>query len=68
MVCQKCGRRLKDVTSIERGYGPVCWKTTHRTIHRKIKANSEHITEDANIPGQMSLEDYPGMIPEQKEG
>ncbi len=25
--CAHCGRRLDDETSIERGFGPVCWKT-----------------------------------------
>lgn len=24
-ICGRCGRRLKDRTSIERGMGPVCW-------------------------------------------
>ena len=23
--CQKCGRKLTDPESIERGYGPECW-------------------------------------------
>lgn len=23
--CGRCNRRLKDVTSMERGFGPVCW-------------------------------------------
>ncbi|MDQ0299666.1 hypothetical protein J2S78_002086 [Salibacterium salarium] len=26
MECAKCGRKLKDLKSIERGYGPKCWK------------------------------------------
>ncbi|WP_370514520.1 DUF6011 domain-containing protein [Alteribacillus sp. YIM 98480] len=26
MKCVKCGRKLKDKRSQERGYGPVCWK------------------------------------------
>jgi len=25
-TCGKCGRALKDPRSIERGYGPDCWK------------------------------------------
>jgi Family of unknown function (DUF6011) len=24
--CEACGRQLKDIRSIKRGYGPVCYK------------------------------------------
>ncbi|WP_156157428.1 DUF6011 domain-containing protein [Methanosarcina siciliae] len=27
-TCKRCNRALKDPTSVERGYGPVCWKKT----------------------------------------
>lgn len=26
MICEKCGRALKDAESIQRGYGPICYK------------------------------------------
>jgi hypothetical protein len=25
MQCARCGRKLKDKKSVERGYGAVCW-------------------------------------------
>lgn len=24
--CKRCGRRLSNSKSLERGYGPICWK------------------------------------------
>lgn len=36
--CVKCGRKLKDRKSIERGYGPVCWV--------KAKKEEQHGAED----------------------
>jgi len=34
--CGRCGRALKDSTSIERGFGPVCWT--------KVQAEREHVS------------------------
>lgn len=60
MICIKCGKKLKDAKSIERGYGPVCWREA-TGVSRKAAPDPE-VPED--IPGQMAFEDYPGVIPE----
>jgi hypothetical protein len=31
MQCARCGRELKDKKSIDRGYGPSCWKKVQET-------------------------------------
>ncbi len=71
MVCQSCGRKLKDTTSLERGYGPVCWERLHGGSHKsrcssqagcKKKSKSPQVEENINIPGQMSIEDYPEFM------
>lgn len=71
MMCEKCGRKLKDAVSIERGYGPVCWKRIHRAAYsvgsKKSKSEPE-ISENMDIPGQMCFEDFPGIVPEEQEG
>lgn len=25
-ICNRCGRELADELSLDRGYGPICWK------------------------------------------
>lgn len=70
MVCQSCGRKLKDLASVERGYGSVCWERLHGGSHRIRrgsqtgcrKSSSQQAEEDINIPGQMSIEDYPEFM------
>lgn len=64
MVCQKCGRKLRDVKSIERGYGPICWGRVSG-VSRKNKGNQEADPEECQIPGQMSFANYPGVLPEE---
>jgi Family of unknown function (DUF6011) len=34
-LCATCGRRLKDRKSIERGYGPVCYKKHLKALSDK---------------------------------
>ncbi len=69
MMCEKCGRKLKDAISIERGYGPVCWKQINGVVCsiKKAKMNSEPEIVNLDIPGQMSFEDFPGVIPGEKK-
>lgn len=70
MVCQNCGRKLKDAVSIERGYGPVCYGRIQgssygsHSNYKKIRQGTKalYIEKDINIPGQMSIEDYPEFI------
>lgn len=33
-ICRRCGRKLKDAISRERGYGPECW---NKLIHESRK-------------------------------
>ena len=37
MSCNRCGKELTNPKSIERGYGPVCWKKIGVPVTRKIK-------------------------------
>ena len=30
LECGRCGRKLKDSKSRERGYGPVCWEKVQK--------------------------------------
>lgn len=55
--CQKCGRKLTDPESIERGYGPECWNglTTH--YYPDPEDWEKH-----KIPGQMTIEDFLGDL------
>lgn len=64
MKCRKCGRKLRDVKSIERGYGPVCWGR-ESGASGKNKGNQEANQEECQIPGQMSFANYPGVLPEE---
>lgn len=38
MICEKCGRALKDAESILRGYGPVCYKKIMPPRPKKTRA------------------------------
>ena len=63
MVCQNCGRKLKDTISIGRGYGPVCWKQIHKSSHYISDKRSPNFgimkgSLDV-VPGQMRFKDYP---------
>lgn len=64
MKCRKCGRKLRDVKSIERGYGPICWGRESGVLG-KNKGNQEANPEECQIPGQMSFANYPGVLPEE---
>lgn len=63
MICLNCGKRLKDAKSIERGYGPICYKKVKgNTTARKYTCKDSSKAADEfpyyDIPGQMNLEDY----------
>lgn len=53
--CQKCGRKLTDPESIERGYGPECWGG--------IAAHYFSSQTEECIPGQMTIEDFLEYLP-----
>lgn len=54
--CQKCGRKLTDPESIERGYGPECWGSI--LPHYSIEQGEP----EESIPGQMTIEDFLGGL------
>lgn len=64
MMCALCGRKLKNQSSIELGYGPVCYKKVfgNKIINRNTKkvssGNKHNDPINYNILGQMNLEDY----------
>lgn len=43
-TCIRCNRALKDATSIQRGYGPVCWS--------KVQAKREQDKHDVDMDDQ----------------
>ncbi|MCD8011626.1 MAG: DUF6011 domain-containing protein [Lachnospiraceae bacterium] len=66
--CQKCGKQLSDPDSMRRGYGPECWENITGEPARKgksIPAKTDP-TEEEQIPGQMSLDDYLALASEQE--
>ena len=58
-VCQKCGKKLTDQESMRRGYGPECWSQ----ISGISTADSGGVGNEADLPGQMTIFDFPDAIP-----
>lgn len=62
MICEKCGRALKDAESIQRGYGPVCYKKIMPPRSKKTrvaKGDCSPVDDwDYEVPGQMELSDF----------
>lgn len=61
MICAMCGRILKGAESIERGYGPVCYrKINPPTGIKRLSVDSYNLADDVNynVPGQMELSDF----------
>lgn len=61
MICEKCGRALKDAESILRGYGPVCYRKKNPPMPKqKAFASGYNLVDDAeySVPGQMELSDF----------
>lgn len=44
-TCGKCNRPLKDPRSIERGYGPDCWKKVKATAIKEENKEPEEEEE-----------------------
>ena len=59
-VCQKCGKKLTDPESMQRGYGPECWSQ----ISCISSADSAGSVNEAELPGQMTIFDFPDAIPD----
>lgn len=62
MICKRCGRKLRGVRSIERGYGPVCFRKEKRS--EMIGGRAAHPKEEEQCPGQMEIEDFPELLPD----
>ncbi len=58
-VCQKCGKKLTDPESMRRGYGPECWSQ----ISGISMADSCGLGSESDLPGQMTIFDFPDAIP-----
>lgn len=62
MICEKCGRALKDAESILRGYGPVCYKKIMPPQPKKTRTAKGECSPvddwDYEVPGQMELSDF----------
>lgn len=60
-ICRRCGRKLRGLKSVERGYGPVCyWKE----IMDQAFGGDELPKPEVQCPGQMEISNYPGVMPE----
>lgn len=63
--CRRCGKKLTDPVSMERGYGPVCWYQKNgsrpKKVMKPVKAAESHNAKECgsdDIPGQMNIFDY----------
>jgi len=65
MICEKCGRALKDAESIQRGYGPICYKKMNPQPIRSSNGSPSgyNLADDKNysVPGQMELSEFMDM-------
>lgn len=69
-MCAMCGRPLKGADSVERGYGPVCYRKINPPVARQRQsAENYNLAHDVNyhVPGQMELSDFMEMLEESKE-
>lgn len=57
--CKKCGRKLTDLQSIERGYGPKCYRDNVQGA-----SGGGDPQQEEQISGQMDIFDFPDLIPE----
>ena len=64
--CLLCNRKITDPKSVEGGYGPVCYKKkfgVNKTARKKKEKKTVIDISCYDIPGQMSIKDYPQMLP-----
>lgn len=68
MICGACGRKLREPESIQRGYGPVCYRKIMPPEPKKARAEpkssgSYNLIDDTdyNVPGQMELSEFIDM-------
>ena len=62
-ICRKCGRRLTEKKSMERGYGPTCWSRIGN-----VNESRPAKPEEKGMPyRQMSIYDFPEFLPERND-
>lgn len=62
--CGRCGRKLRGTKSIERGFGPVCFKK--QFLERAFGSGTSAPEIEPQCPGQISIYMIPGVVPEVK--
>lgn len=62
--CGRCGRKLRGTKSVERGYGPVCFRK--RFLEHAFGSGEPSPYVEAQCPGQMDISMIPGVMPEVK--
>lgn len=45
--CRWCGQRLTDPLSLDRGYGPACWKRLPTEVRDRIENRLMHRAHEA---------------------
>lgn len=62
--CGRCGRKLRGMKSVERGFGPVCFKK--QFLERAFGSGTSAPEIEPQCPGQISIYMIPGVVPEVK--
>ena len=63
--CGRCGRKLRGMKSVERGFGPVCFKK--QFLERAFGSGTSAPEIEPQCPGQISIYMIPGVVPEVKK-
>lgn len=63
--CVRCGRKLRGAKSVERGFGPVCFKKQFLEHAFGVGAPAPEI--ETQCPGQIDIYMIPGVVPEVKK-
>ena len=61
MKCAGCGRMLRSKSSIDTGYGPVCYQKVYGKpvrIRRSKSISSDDDFPYYDIPGQITMDEY----------
>lgn len=62
-ICGRCGRKLRGKKSVERGYGPVCYRK--ETMDQAFGGGSILPKPEPQLPGQMDISQLPGFMPDE---
>lgn len=61
-MCKRCGRRIRGIKSVERGYGPVCYRKEN--LDQAFGRGIDLTKPEVQCPGQMEITDYPEFMPD----